>query len=54
VISALLVLGDSAERFCTEKQIYLESIAQLSSGLWTPAECPLCASQVTLEEIPCQ
>ena len=48
-IGALLVLGDSALRFANEKEIALESIAALPNTVWTPAECPLCATGVPLE-----
>jgi orotate phosphoribosyltransferase len=50
-IGALLVLGSSAPNFFTGQNIPLESIASRPSDLWTPAECPLCASQIPLEDI---
>ena len=49
-LGALLVLGSSASDLAAVAGIPLESIATLSSGLWTPAECPLCASGVPLKE----
>ena len=52
VIGALLVLGSWAPSFFADQNIPLESLAYLPSGLWTPAECPLCASQVPLEYDP--
>jgi orotate phosphoribosyltransferase len=48
-IGALLVLGDSAFRFANKNQIALESLATLPNAVWTPAECPLCATGVPLE-----
>jgi orotate phosphoribosyltransferase len=51
VIGALLVLGSAAPRFFAGQDIPLESIAYLSSGLWAPSECPLCASQTPLEDV---
>ena len=48
-IGALLVLGDSALNFANENKIALESIAALPNAVWTPAECPLCATGVPLE-----
>lgn len=51
VIGALLVLGSVAPSFFEEQNVAVESIASLASGLWVPAECPLCASQMPLEDI---
>ena len=51
VIGALLALGSAAPRFFASQDIPLESIAYLSSGLWAPSECPLCASQTPLEDV---
>jgi orotate phosphoribosyltransferase len=48
-IGALLVLGSAAPNFFTDQNIPIESIASLSNDLWTPSECPLCASQIPLE-----
>jgi orotate phosphoribosyltransferase len=48
-IGAVLVLGSSAADIAAAAGIPLESIGALSSGLWTPAECPLCASGIPLE-----
>lgn len=50
-VGSLLVLGDLAPGFCADQNLSLESLAYLSSGLWLPAECPLCASQTPLEDI---
>ena len=50
-IGALLVLGSSAPGFCADQHVPLESLASLPTGLWTPAECPLCASQKPLEDL---
>jgi orotate phosphoribosyltransferase len=51
VTGALLVLGAPTPLFLAGRGIPLESIAYLSSGLWAPLECPLCASHVPLEDI---
>jgi orotate phosphoribosyltransferase len=51
VIGALLVLGSSASSFCADQHVPLENLASLPSGLWMPAECPLCASQKPLEDL---
>ena len=50
VIAALLVLGASAPRFFADQDVPVESLAHLPSGLWLPSECPLCASQMPLED----
>jgi orotate phosphoribosyltransferase len=51
VIGALLVLGSAAPGFFAEHNVPLESTATLPSGLWSPAECPLCASGAPLQEV---
>jgi orotate phosphoribosyltransferase len=48
-IGALLVLGSSARNFATENSVALESVVALPSALWTPAECPLCATGIPLD-----
>lgn len=48
-IGALLVLGEAAARFAAEKRVALEALDRMPYNLWTPAECPLCASGVQLE-----
>ena len=49
VIGALLVLGSSARHFAAENSVTLESLAVPPNALWTPAECPLCATGVPLD-----
>jgi orotate phosphoribosyltransferase len=49
-LGALLLLGSSASDMAAVAGIPLESIATISSGLWTPAECPLCVCGVPLED----
>lgn len=51
VLGALLVLGSPAKTFAAEKNIVLETIATLPNTVWEPSQCPLCASQVPLDEI---
>lgn len=48
-VSALLVLQTGAKSFTPTGNIPLEKIASLSSHLWSPAQCPLCASGTPLE-----
>jgi orotate phosphoribosyltransferase len=50
-VAALLVLGSSAPTFFAAQNIPMESMASLPSDLWTPAECPLCASQIPLADL---
>jgi orotate phosphoribosyltransferase len=50
-IGALLILGTSAMTFAADKRVVLESIASMPNQLWTPQDCPLCASGVPLENV---
>jgi orotate phosphoribosyltransferase len=49
-IGALLVLGSAAAAFALDKGVPLRSVASLPNNLWTPSECPLCASGTPLED----
>jgi orotate phosphoribosyltransferase len=51
VIGALLMLGNSAPDYFSQQDIPIESFATLPSHLWLPAECPLCKSNIPLEDI---
>lgn len=48
-IGALLVLGDSFAGFAAEHHVALETLEKMPRNLWTPAECPLCATGMPLE-----
>lgn len=48
-IGALLALGTWAAGFAADKALRLETITRLSTDLWTPATCPLCAAGVPLD-----
>ncbi len=48
---ALLVLGNAIQLFCATENIALESVMNLPFDLWLPAECPLCAANVPLEDV---
>jgi len=50
-VGALLVLGTHAEALCRERGLALAYTAQLPYEVWLPAECPLCASGETLEDM---
>jgi orotate phosphoribosyltransferase len=49
VIGALLVLGSSAAGLAADTGIPLEGLAHRPNRLWAPAECPLCASGIPLD-----
>jgi len=50
VIGALLLVGDRAQGFASEKHLPLEWLDQVGNPLWEPSECPLCASGVGISE----
>ena len=50
VIAALVVLGQSAAKFAADHKLALEKIASLPNEIWIPAECPLCARNIPLED----
>jgi orotate phosphoribosyltransferase len=49
-IGALLVLGSGAADLATAAGLALESVAALPNALWAPADCPLCAAAVPLQD----
>lgn len=49
-LGTLLVLGAWTAEFTAAHQLALESLASRPSHLWMPAQCPLCASGVPLED----
>jgi orotate phosphoribosyltransferase len=49
-ISTLLVLGTAASGYASSKGVALKSLAEMPNNLWIPAQCPLCASGVPLED----
>ena len=51
VVGALLVLGSVGLSFFAQERVPVESVARLPRDLWVPAECPLCASQMPLEDV---
>jgi orotate phosphoribosyltransferase len=46
----LLVLGAGAARLAGAEGLALASVAALPNAIWAPADCPLCAAGVALEE----
>jgi orotate phosphoribosyltransferase len=50
-LGALLVLGGGAARLAGAEGLRLASVAALPNAIWAPANCPLCAAGVALEEL---
>jgi len=50
-LGALLVLGDAAAELASAEGLALASVAALPNAIWAPAECPLCAAGVELEQL---
>jgi orotate phosphoribosyltransferase len=48
VIGALLVLGEIGRNYFTERDLPVEYVAHLPNEIWIPANCPLCRSQIPL------
>jgi orotate phosphoribosyltransferase len=51
VAGALLVLGETGAAYFAEREIPVEAVARDDYQLWLPAECPLCAAGLPLEDI---
>ncbi len=51
VAGALLVLGSTGARFFAEQGVAVEAVAREDYDLWLPAECPLCAAALALEDV---
>jgi orotate phosphoribosyltransferase len=51
VVGGLLVLGSAALDFFVQEGLPVEAATRAPFELWAPAECPLCASQVRLEDV---
>jgi orotate phosphoribosyltransferase len=49
-IATLLTLGDAAQQFADCKHVVLESLLHLPNHLWIPSACPLCATDVPLQD----
>ena len=50
VVGALLVLGDAAQPFLRSSGMTLEGLATFPNPLWEPANCPLCAQGISLDD----
>ena len=51
VAGALLVLGSKGADFFAENGVALEAVARDEYDLWLPANCPLCAAGLPLEDV---
>jgi orotate phosphoribosyltransferase len=51
VIASLLVLGDIGQTYFSQRNIPIRSISQLPNQLWSPEDCPLCASQIAFDKL---
>jgi orotate phosphoribosyltransferase len=50
VVGALLVLGDAVQSFLKSSGLTLERLATLPNPLWEPANCPLCARGIPVDD----
>jgi orotate phosphoribosyltransferase len=50
VIATLAVLGKSAARFAADHKLALITITSIPNEIWIPAECPLCARGIPLDD----
>lgn len=51
VAGALLVLGSAGDAYFAEQRVAVEAVERGEYELWRPADCPLCAAGVPLEEV---
>lgn len=49
-IGSLLTLGNAAQQFADSKRVVLETLLHLPNNLWIPSACPLCATNVPLQD----
>ena len=54
-VAAVAVLGSSFPTYISRQGVPLESLVQIQdNNLWEPANCPLCAANVALEQLATQ
>jgi orotate phosphoribosyltransferase len=51
VAGALLALGSASDVYFAEQRVAVEAVARSEYELWHPADCPLCAAGVPLEDV---
>ena len=49
VIGALLILGETGEKYFAERNLPLRRISYLPNELWMPEDCPLCSARIPLD-----
>src|SRR5687767_7834658 len=50
-LGALIVFGDTAAQFATERGLALEATLRMPLEMWHPDECPLCQAGVAIERV---
>jgi orotate phosphoribosyltransferase len=51
VAGALLVFGSTGSDFFSRHNVPVEAVASDEYEMWLPAECPLCAGGLPLEDV---
>jgi orotate phosphoribosyltransferase len=51
VVGTLLVLGDEGLAHFASQRLAVETLGQRAFNLWTPADCPLCRTDLRLEDL---
>ena len=51
VVGALLVLGSPGAEFFAQRGVTVEAVSRDAYDLWRPADCPLCAAGLPLEDV---
>jgi orotate phosphoribosyltransferase len=49
VIGALLLLGETGRNYFSDKGLPVQCISHLPNEIWAPENCPLCSSQIPLD-----
>ena len=49
-VGTLLLLGDAALTYFSERAVPIARLAQLNNDLWLPADCPHCAAATPLDD----
>jgi orotate phosphoribosyltransferase len=52
VLAAMLTLGETPGRFAAEVGLPLEPVATLDNAIWAPVDCPRCAGEEPLAQVP--
>jgi orotate phosphoribosyltransferase len=50
VIGALLVLGEAGAKYFAERDLPVQGVSYLPNEIWAPENCPLCSSQIPLDD----